>query len=116
YSLPLVPRPLDSIVPLTPVQRVYWHRIAKQDPALSLLRNPAASLRLQGPLDIPSLEQSIQTVVNRHESLRTRITHFDLKSEPTQVIDPPGRDQLSLIDLSRSPADKREDAARQLGM
>ncbi|MFI1443791.1 condensation domain-containing protein [Streptomyces fructofermentans] len=48
--------------------------------------NVTAAVRLRGPLDIPVLERALNTVVERHEALRTV---FDLDDgDPVQVIGP----------------------------
>ncbi len=112
YHLPLGPRPSRSPVPLTAVQKVYWQGIAKADPPLSPFRNLATSLRLLGPLSRSHLQDSLQTVVSRHESLRARIRLAD--DSPVQIIDPPGHFQLQVVDLRRSQSAKMEEDARRL--
>lgn len=100
-------------MPLTAIQRGYWRAIASQDAANSF-RNPAAVLRLSGPLNIARLKQAIQTVINRHDALRTRIEHFDLEREPRQLIDPPGPFNLPVTDLSHLAPDEAQRRARYL--
>lgn len=115
YRLPLERRSSNSPVPLTAVQKAYWQAIAKLPESRSPFRNPAASLRLIGPLDIPHLRTSVQAVAARHESLRARIEHFCLDRDPTQIIDCAAHAQLSVVDLSHVRESDREDAARRLG-
>lgn len=115
YSLPLEPRPPKCTVPLTAVQRVYWRAVAHLNTGRNSFRNPAATLRILGPLDIRCLEQCIQSVIDRHEPLRTRIAHFDLDQEPTQLIDTRRPFQLQVVDLSNSASGAIEDTARRLG-
>lgn len=114
YPVPLEPRPPNSHVPLTAPQKAYWNVLSKQETRRNSFRNPAASLRFSGSLNIPCLEQSIHDVMTRHESLRTRIAHTDTQLEPTQVIDPPRVFRLPIIDLSTSAYDEREETARRL--
>ena len=68
--------------------------------------------RLHGPLDALALERSLNELVARHETLRTR---FVLRAdEPVQVIEPPGALALSITDLSALPQAEREARARQI--
>lgn len=114
YNLPLAPRPRGSTIPLTAVQKRYWHYILARPDRLSPFRNPAAALRLSGHVDRLRLEQSIQTALDRHESLRTRIAHFDQSAPPSQIVDPPQPFRLDIADLSESPENAREIDARAL--
>ena len=56
------------------------------------------ALRLRGNLDLQALQRAVDTIVERHESLRT---HFaQLEGEPVQIIEPPRAWELPLEDLS----------------
>ena len=46
--------------------------------------NIAVAVRLRGPLDVTALAESLNEVVQRHESLRTTFTAQD--GEPVQVV------------------------------
>ena len=51
--------------------------------------NVAQALRLKGELNREAVANTINSMVERHESLRT---HFaEVEGEPTQVIEPEGR-------------------------
>lgn len=102
-------------MPLTTAQRRYWQYLLTHETGLSPLRNIAASLRLRGPLDSYRLEHSIQTVINRHEALRTRIAHLEAEKEPVQLIDPPHPLHLAITDLSHLDPAENEEIAAQLG-
>lgn len=116
YHLPLEPRPRDSLpLPLSAAQWLYWHLILRQQTRGSPYRNIVASLRITGPLDMRRLEHSLQTLRTRHESLRTRISHFNREQLPTQVVDPPLPESLHAIDLSRSSPQNAERIAQDLG-
>jgi pristinamycin I synthase 3 and 4 len=56
------------------------------------------ALRLRGPLDRLALQQTIDTIAARHESLRTRFVEID--GEPVQLIAPVLHIDLPLEDLS----------------
>lgn len=111
---PLAPRPPGSSVPLTCVQGMYWRSILAQRTCRSLFRNIAASLRLFGPLDIGRLEQSIQLTLNRHESLRIRIAHFDPQKPPVQTVGPARIFRLAVVDLSQTAPASGQRLANQL--
>lgn len=115
YHLPLEPRPSGSPLPLSAAQWLYWHLILRQNTRGSPFRNIVASLRLSGSLDVSQLERNLETIAARHESLRTRIVHFDAEQEPTQIVDPPYRLRLDPIDVSRTRDGGGEQAARELG-
>jgi Condensation domain/TubC N-terminal docking domain len=91
----LQPRPSDCAVPLTPMQVFSWNCSGQgkvSERACSLM------LRVQGSLNRRSLERSLEAVIERHESLRTRIVCVD--GVPTQQIDKAGEYHLEEIDLS----------------
>ena len=68
--------------------------------------------RLRGQLDALALERSLNELVARHETLRTR---FVLSGdEPVQVIEPPSAVALPITDLSAMPQAEREARARQI--
>ncbi len=73
-ELPLVPRPRGCEVPLTATQRGYLRtlRACAGQAALST-RSSHLALRIQGALQEEWLRESLQVLVRRHESLRTRI-------------------------------------------
>ena len=66
------------------------------------------ALRLRGNLDWQALERTLQTIVQRHESLRT---HFgDVDGEPVQVIVPELRIDVPVEDLSGLDEDAQQAA------
>jgi amino acid adenylation domain-containing protein len=69
-------------------------------------------VRFKGALNKAALEQTFGEIVRRHENLRTLFPAVD--DQPRQVIQPPSRFQLSFVDLSRVPADDREQQAAEL--
>jgi amino acid adenylation domain-containing protein len=60
--------------------------------------NMPAALRLRGELDPEILETAINTVISRHEILRTRF--IEMNGEPAQVIEPELKIVLPLEDLT----------------
>ncbi|MEO5376862.1 MAG: amino acid adenylation domain-containing protein [Magnetococcus sp. DMHC-6] len=73
-------------------------------------------LHFRGPLHVEVLEQAVNAVVARHESLRTTFIARD--GEPLQVIhtadDPQVKIFLSVIDLTALPEKEREERSRAL--
>ena len=58
-------------------------------------------VRLRGELHREALERTVNTIVERHESLRTHFEEVD--GEPVQVIEPELRIEVPLEDLSGLP-------------
>jgi amino acid adenylation domain-containing protein len=69
-------------------------------------------LRFSGPLNITALEQSLDEIIRRHELLRTVFSVVD--GEPVQIIAPPVRGSLALVDLRDRSENEREDETRRL--
>ena len=70
--------------------------------------NMPQALRLRGELDRAALVRTIQTIVARHESLRTHFAVVD--GEPVQVIEPERRIAVPVEDLrgwTRQPSKPR---------
>jgi amino acid adenylation domain-containing protein len=81
--------------PASSAQRRLWF-LDRLEPGGSSYNVPAA-LRIQGVLDVKSLERSLQEIVRRHESLRTRFT--EIQGEPYQIVDAEATIELQVIDL-----------------
>ncbi|HEX6288074.1 MAG TPA: amino acid adenylation domain-containing protein [Herpetosiphonaceae bacterium] len=82
-----------------------------------LIPNSAAyilcsAFHLQGTLNVPALEQTINDLVRRHESLRTTFVVED--GQPLQVIAPSLTIELPITDLRGIAADRREAQAQQI--
>ncbi|GCE22081.1 condensation domain-containing protein [Dictyobacter kobayashii] len=73
--------------------------------------NIALAVRLLGPLNVGLLEQSLNTVVARHESLRTIFVSKDRRSQ--QIVLPELRITLPIQDLRQQPEREREESARR---
>ncbi|HEX6749718.1 MAG TPA: condensation domain-containing protein, partial [Longimicrobium sp.] len=106
-SEPIVARLHDGEAPLSFAQERLWF-LDHLQPGGSEYNLPAA-LRLRGALNEDALEQSLEELVRRHESLRT--TFSSEGGEPVQVIHPAGEWVLEIKDLSALPTAEREKAA-----
>ncbi|WP_404310662.1 amino acid adenylation domain-containing protein [Neorhodopirellula lusitana] len=91
-------RPMDAPAELSGAEKRLWFvdQIAKDDPFYNM---PLAA-RLRGPLKQEAFERAIDTVVERHESLRT--TYHLSDGSPYRQVHPSMSVQCSWVDLSAS--------------
>lgn len=78
----------------------------------SALYNLPATYRVSGPVDVPALTRGLNTILERHDSLRTTFPAVD--GEPRQVVDPAMRIELSPVTIDDPDPAKREDRALEL--
>jgi hypothetical protein len=71
-------------------------------------------LRLKGELDVDALEQTINAIIARHESLRTTFSEID--GQPVQIVSSVHEIKLDFADLQALPESERESRARQLAI
>jgi amino acid adenylation domain-containing protein len=91
-------------------QRRLWflHQLVPDNP----FYNMRIAWRLTGKLNVRALRASLNALVARHETLRTT---FRSDGETAfQVIGPPARVALAVVDLTQSPESERETEARRL--
>lgn len=102
----------DRRLPLTFAQSRMWvmDRLA---PGLPLYNTPLA-MRLRGPLDRAGLLSALDTVVARHEVLRTRYVGEDGDGDPEQVVDAAGPVALETLELGEVPLAGRGERALSL--
>jgi hypothetical protein len=85
-----------EVLPASIAQQGLW--LLTQLEADTAAYNISVGLRLSGPLRSEVLERSLQSIINRHESLRTT---FELRNtELLQLIWPAPHFQLHVVDLS----------------
>jgi amino acid adenylation domain-containing protein len=92
---PPTPAPREGKLPLSFAQHRLWF-IHQLDPNSSLFNVPAA-VRLNGRLNVPALERTLNEIVRRHEVLRTIFVAEG--GQPAQVIAPPMSVSLPITDL-----------------
>ncbi len=111
-STPELPRRLPGLdpVPASFAQERLWFvdRLQPGNPAYNI---PQA-LRIQGEASPSHLAGILGEVVRRHEALRT--TFEERGGRPVQVVAPPGRWELPLVDLSALAAERRLSEAQRL--
>ena len=95
--------------PLSFAQQRLWF-LDQYEPD-NILYNIPAAIRLNGALDVPALERSLNEIVKRHEALRT--TFAAVSDRPVQIVHKVRDFRLSVIDLREtSPQEKDATAAR----
>ncbi|HEV3040683.1 MAG TPA: amino acid adenylation domain-containing protein, partial [Candidatus Angelobacter sp.] len=76
--------------------------------------NMPDAIRVKGPLDVNSLERTLQEVVRRHESLRTRFVSAE--GEALQVIDENVVVEIPVTELGHLPESEREAEALRMAL
>ena len=89
---------ISTTAPLMAGQQRMW-LLSQLDDAAAL--NLVLAVRLRGPLNPVAVRQALDDTVSRHEVLRTVIEVCD--GEPRQVVHPPSRPALRIVDLSGLP-------------
>ena len=97
-------------LPLSFAQQRLWF-LAQLEPDNPTYNIPEA-LSLQGKLDIGVLTQTLETIIERHEILRTNFT--TVGDRPVQVVHPQINLELPAIDLTSLPAIEREEKVTEL--
>lgn len=103
-DVPEIPRyPQTDTVPLSFAQQRMWF-LEQLEPGTPTYGNPGA-VHLKGHLNIAALEQSLNTVIERHATLRTTFTSID--GQPIQIIKPKLTIRLPPLDLQMLPIEER---------
>ena len=107
---PILPRAENAQFPLSFAQQRLWF-LDQFDPNSALYNIPLA-LRLVGTLAQTALEQSLQTIIGRHEALRTNFITVD--GQATQIIQTETDWQVSIVDLQDLPLTDQQIAVQEL--
>jgi L-ascorbate metabolism protein UlaG (beta-lactamase superfamily) len=99
-----------AICGLSVYQEWLWHRIHSMSDATP--SNLAATVALEGALQIEALEQSCNEIVRRHDILRSRF--YIVGGRPVREITSAPLGTLSLTDLSALTLDRAESQATKL--
>ena len=100
----------EGELPLSyPQQRMwFFEQLASGSGAFNI----ALGVRLKGRLNVTALEQTFGEIMRRHEGLRTVFPAVN--DQPIQIIQPPVRFALPLVDLSGLSATETEREANRL--
>ena len=108
---PITPRDKETSAPLSFSQERFWF-MDQWDHESSAYNSPLI-FRLQGPLDVPALRQSVDAVVERHEVLRTSFPVVDGRA--IQSVHPAMPVSLQIVDLSdHSDSERAMETERRL--
>jgi amino acid adenylation domain-containing protein/thioester reductase-like protein len=100
----------NNVFPLSFAQQRLW--FLNQLEGTSATYYVYTALRFEGRLQRSALEQSLQEIVQRHETLRT--TFSRLNGKPVQVIHPMSHYPLPLSDLQALPSEKQTTEVQRL--
>ena len=100
----------DGELPLSYSQQRMW--FFEQLSSGTSAFNMALGIRLNGPLNTVALEQTFSEIIRRHEILRTVFAAED--TEPVQLIQPPPKFKLPLVELGLLRPEQREREAARL--
>jgi amino acid adenylation domain-containing protein len=106
---PIRPVARDVPPPISYSQEPFWVISHLQQGPPPYAFHPV--LRMNGPLDVSALDQALNEIFRRHESLRT--TFGEAGDDVVQVIAPYQLQQLKVVDLSTLPAETREEEVRR---
>ncbi|MGQ5336344.1 condensation domain-containing protein, partial [Xanthomonas arboricola pv. corylina] len=109
----VLPADRSVALPLSWAQQRLWF-LDQLDPAAGLAYHIPAALRLQGTLDVVALQATLDRIVARHESLRTRFVQGEDEDGPVQqfALQTVGF-ALEQVDLSDLPADAQQAMVEQ---
>ncbi|MCP4657047.1 MAG: amino acid adenylation domain-containing protein, partial [bacterium] len=112
-SIPRLPRPGPAPeFPLSFAQQRFWF-LDQLEPGNPVYYVPFA-IGLRGALRVELFQRALDEMVRRHETLRTTFQAPGV--EPVQVIGPPRRQQLPVIDLSALADPSRQRELRRLAL
>lgn len=107
---PIRPRQIGSPVPVTALQQQLLGDLVRTSVQTSIMRLVVTCVRILGALSVQVLRESLDFLMERHETLRTRIVSTD--GTAWQHIDDNGKCCLAFFDLSATTSPELE--ARQL--
>ena len=107
--LPLTPRPEGTTPPLSYAQERLWflHELEPESSAYNI----SVELQVRGDLNRKALQESLDALIQRHETLRT--TFSVAGGVPRQVIAPSLHVDLPERDLNTAPAEIRQQELQQ---
>ena len=107
-AIPVISR--EQVIPLSFAQQRLW--FVEKTGLSSNAYNQTLTLHLMGELNEVALQQSLNQIIARHETLRT--TFSEINSKPVQVIKPPFELLLAQKDLSGLTPSQQKAQLQQL--
>lgn len=107
---PIGRMPRGGGLPMSFAQQRMWYlyQLGPESPVYNI----SAAVHMVGPLNYPALEQTLNEITRRHESLRTSFS--DESGEPLQQIALPMPVALPIVEVSEIPGQRRDGTVRQL--
>src|SRR6185503_17597577 len=99
-----------SKAPLSFAQQRLWF-LDQFDPG-NASYNISRAIRLKGALDLQALQQALNAILARHESLRTNFS--SIEGEPVQLVAPAREIEVPIVNLNELADAERENEARRL--
>jgi len=101
---------IDRTFPLSFAQQRLWflNQLDPETPSYNLLR----AIRIEGALHISALSRTLQTIADRHESLRTAF--ISNSGQPRQLVEPGIMVELPETDLAHLPTANRLEEVRRI--
>src|SRR5687768_3743682 len=87
----------EDHLPLSFAQQRLWF-VQQLEPDNSAY-NVASAFSIRGTLDLTALEQALNAIIERHETLRTTLTKITADQQPIQVVHPFQPLSIPVIDL-----------------
>src|SRR5262245_60576101 len=106
---PMTPRNRSEPYLVSYAQESLWF-LDQFEPASPLYNIPQA-IRLTGKLNIAVLQKTLETIVARHDALRTKFIAID--SRPVQVVENDSAFVMPVVNLSSMPKAERESEVRR---
>ena len=97
-------------VPASFAQQRLWF-LDQLDPGTPLY-NISRAVQVKGRLNLQALQEALNFIIGRHESLRTNVASID--DEAVQIIAPAREIQIELVDLGGLPQGDKKSEARRL--
>ena len=107
---PIPPRARGVLIPLSEEQQPYWDAIAPHRARVPRMR--ALAVRMLGKLDVAAMKDSIEMLVQHHESLRTKI--IVVEGSPQQSIQKTCGRGLEIVEISQETSVNHEKRARDI--
>ncbi|HLJ26306.1 MAG TPA: amino acid adenylation domain-containing protein [Candidatus Angelobacter sp.] len=96
----------DALLPTSFAQQSLW-LIDQLTPGKATYNMPSA-LRIRGELDVEVLKRTVEEVVRRHETLRTRFV--SVRGEPQQIIEDHVNIEMPVLDLTHVSREQEREA------